>query len=72
MRKARLQLFLRRNANKYPEFQRVLDNDKLFETLDDAIVRETSGRPILDFMKWLVDNRAEILDLVKQILLMFK
>lgn len=69
MRKATLRLFLRnhaKGANK-ANIDKIINNPKLFDKLDDAVAHEAKGRPVLDFMKFLLDNRQAIFDLIKLI-----
>lgn len=67
MRKATLRLFLRnhaKGANKV-NIDKIINDQKLFDKLDDAIAYK--GRPVLDFMKFLLDNRQAIFDLIRLI-----
>lgn len=61
MRRAQLRLFLQ----KQPGGKEILSNDKLFDQLDDALARESKGRP---FLKFLFENRKEIIELIKLLL----
>jgi len=69
MRKATLRLFLRnqaKGANK-ATIDKVINDPKLFDKLDDAIAHESKGRPVIDFMKFLIANRQAIMDLIRLI-----
>ena len=69
LRKATLRLFLRNHAqgaNK-AQIDKIINDSKLFDKLDDAIAHEAKGRPVLDFMKFLIANRQAIMDLIKLI-----